>query len=122
MKCPKCNAITKVTQCVKGINNSLMRTRRCTECDCEFRTYEINEESLRDYLAECRKKQKDKEYTANSLCWECARATGFCPWSRYFEPVQGWEARRTIIRQSQDVEVESYDVFKCPLFEPDRRK
>ena len=56
-----------------------------------------------------------------SLCWNCDRATGFCPWSREFEPVQGWVANKTIVHQSRKINFESYDVIYCPLFEPDPR-
>ena len=43
-----------------------------------------------------------------SLCWDCKNATGNCPWSRDFSPVNGWE---TIQDEHHCM------VLSCPLFE-----
>ena len=57
------------------------------------------------------------------LCTVCARAVGFCSWSRCLEPVEGWEAVPTKIRHmaKHDVatsiyETNSFRVISCPLF------
>ena len=51
-----------------------------------------------------------------SLCWDCANAVPNshhgCPWSRDFEPVEGWTAEYDDIK-------DSYKIFDCPLFVPD---
>ena len=62
-------------------------------------------------------------YKANSLCWQCKRAYGFCSWSRDFIPVKGWTAKHTIIKSGKSadtIETDSYYVKKCPLFIQDR--
>ena len=51
-----------------------------------------------------RKKGKD------TLCWECARAYGLCSWSKFFLPVEGWEATPT-----QNKRTTSFRVHSCPL-------
>ena len=57
------------------------------------------------------------------LCTVCARAVGFCAWSRNLEPVEGWEAVPTKIRHMAKHEVatsiyetNSFRVINCPLF------
>lgn len=60
----------------------------------------------------------------NQLCWDCARATGFCNWSRDLKPVEGWTARPTMIRHMSRggcfnnalCITNSYKVKDCPLF------
>lgn len=47
-----------------------------------------------------------------TLCWSCKKAVKQCPWSLRFEPVKGWDAKKTEI---------SYFVRDCPLFECDRQ-
>ena len=61
---------------------------------------------------------------AQTLCWKCKNAVpgpeAGCPWSERFEPVEGWEAEFTQVRSQRNrarIEVESYCVIKCPLFE-----
>ena len=53
-----------------------------------------------------------------TLCWDCARATGGCSWSEYptQTPVEGWEAIRRDIQNRGSEDVESYIVKECPLF------
>lgn len=59
------------------------------------------------------------------ICWDCRHAvpsakTG-CSWSRNFEPVPGWKAKKCKIRLCQfgkkTRETVSYEVRKCPQFE-----
>lgn len=57
-----------------------------------------------------------------TLCWTCrnaapCRAAGRgCEWSREFKPVPGWKARR----QKRAVLGETYTVYACPKYLPDR--
>lgn len=64
-----------------------------------------------------------------SLCWKCANAVPSrdgkrgCSWSRNFEPVPGWQARKTKIsvtrfinRKNTYVKIGTYHVNKCPSF------
>lgn len=58
-----------------------------------------------------------------SLCWYCEKATGGCCWSKYFQPVEGWKARSTVIFHSKSaVGVKSYLVLDCPEFHADMKE
>lgn len=50
----------------------------------------------------------------NTLCWDCARATGACSWSQSFVPVKGWQAIPT--KQKAFGYSDTYIVISCPLF------
>ena len=58
-----------------------------------------------------------------TLCWECAKATGGCCWSDHWkhEPVPGWTAEESMLKVSGSY-ITSYCVKECPEFEPDRRR
>ena len=64
----------------------------------------------------------DRAGHAASLCWSCRKAAAprdkKCSWARSFEPVKGWEARATVLMNNPSVQ--SFQVTKCPEFEPDR--
>lgn len=55
--------------------------------------------------------------TKEQLCCSCRKAYGGCAWSARFEPVEGWEANPTIIKQELGREIESYEILKCPEYE-----
>ena len=48
----------------------------------------------------------------STLCWDCARATGGCPWSDRLRPVKGW----TAIPTRKNTMLASYIVIECPGF------
>ncbi len=121
MKCPKCKSDTSITRNRILIDGSLKRRRQCKKCGYEYDTYEFNADNIRDFLEERKLEKENCGFASKSLCWKCSRATGFCPWSRDFEPVQGWEAVKTTIK-NQSGDLDSYDVKKCPLFEKDKRR
>ena len=50
-----------------------------------------------------------------TMCWQCAKAYGFCRWSRELKPVEGWEAQETHINNT-DSGCDSYFVKNCPEF------
>lgn len=58
-----------------------------------------------------------------TLCWDCAKACGLCPWSDHWEhrPVRGWIAEKTDLRINNGRRCESYLVLQCPMFEPDEK-
>lgn len=64
-------------------------------------------------------------HQSETLCWKCANAVPDsnghgCPWSRSFEPVEGWVAEPASYisnRMGKRVEIQSYEVRSCPLFE-----
>ena len=51
------------------------------------------------------------------LCCTCNKACGGCSWSKRFEPVAGWDAVPTVIRQSRCPDVHSFSIMKCPEYE-----
>lgn len=58
-----------------------------------------------------------------TLCWDCAKACGDCPWSeRSHRPVDGWTATptkiklRSITNKYGEGFDQSYIVHSCPLF------
>ena len=62
----------------------------------------------------------------DTLCWECANAVPDlygkrgCTWSRRFEPVEGWVAKKVHKASYDHVGGDSYHVIKCPMFVQDR--
>ena len=63
-----------------------------------------------------------------TLCWNCINAvpndekgTG-CAWSKFFKPVKGWDAKKTIVHANETStkkygkEIPSYLVYQCPCF------
>ena len=58
----------------------------------------------------------------NSICFDCKNAVFGCCWAKRFEPVPGWEAVKTRIknRNSEDsYYIDSYKVISCPQFKND---
>lgn len=62
---------------------------------------------------------KRKSMLPPTLCWDCAKATGRCRWSKYLKPVQGWEIIPTKKINSEGHGYQSCVVLKCPEFEQD---
>ena len=55
----------------------------------------------------------------DTLCWSCKNACGKCSWSKYFEPVEGWQAEPTKIKQLYNGfvhSIESFCIIKCPKY------
>lgn len=52
----------------------------------------------------------------SQICWWCAKAVGGCNWSRYLEPVDGWEAIPTKILGYGGLH-DSFKILRCPEFE-----
>ena len=64
---------------------------------------------------------------ANTLCWLCENSVPCpnpfrgCAWSVFGVPVQGWDAKPTIIHatrgsDSDVIDIPSYLVYNCPEF------
>ena len=64
--------------------------------------------------------------TSCQLCWRCSKSCGGCSWSRRFQPIQGWEAEPTIVKQISNrrdaagkriyITIKSYKITACPMF------
>ena len=52
--------------------------------------------------------------TKYSLCWDCKRATGGCPWSDKLKPIKGWKA--IAIGKTTSRPYSTYLVEECPGF------
>ena len=52
-----------------------------------------------------------------TLCWFCNKAVCGCSWSKKFEPVPGWDAIKTKVHITAKVDMDSYEVRSCPLFD-----
>lgn len=65
-------------------------------------------------------------YKEPTLCYRCARAVGFCKWSKKGEAIEGWLAIPTKLKNGQSRNgsgevvpasvVDSYHVINCPMF------
>lgn len=116
--CPKCGNPSGVHSGRPLIGNIYKRERSCKTCGHCFSTYEISEEDAVKLYGD---KLTARKNNSKSICWDCKRATGFCSWSRDFEPVRGWEAEPTVIKENGLAHsIDSYDVKRCPLFLKDR--
>lgn len=60
------------------------------------------------------------KFSNPTICWDCQKASGRCSWSRKLEPVEGWDAKPTIIKYAGSREP-SYIVRSCPEFVADAR-
>ena len=71
---------------------------------------------------ECKKcESKKREAKIETLCWKCKRAlpTYGCEWADNFEPVKGWNAIPTKLKNGYNSFIDSYIVIECPKFEQD---
>lgn len=71
--------------------------------------------------------ERQPVHRSDTLCWSCDNACGGCSWSRSLTPVEGWDAeRRDVLIQHENKNghwskyEESYIVYGCPEFVPDR--
>ena len=65
-------------------------------------------------------------YKDPTLCYRCARAVGFCKWSKNGEAIEGWNAVPTKLKNGQtrngsgevvpESVVDSHHVIYCPMF------
>ena len=55
-----------------------------------------------------------------TICWDCANATGGCSWVDHFVPVAGWQAVPKKMKLHNGIggrkETGSYVVSECPDF------
>lgn len=58
-----------------------------------------------------------------TICWDCQKACGKCPWSREFREVKNWIALPTKIKtfdvNGEPKTIDSFIIMYCPLFEKD---
>lgn len=79
-------------------------------------------------MTKCNSNQADrskpkKPQKKESLCWHCSRLD--CSWMGELEPVAGWTAKKTTIRNrvnGKDSPIPSYRVESCPGFVPAKRE
>ena len=81
------------------------------------------------YVRNLTEAQKKRYAKSLQLCSDCARAVGFCSWSKNLTPVEGWTAEDAVIshynkkhgRVVEIREVPSYHVIACSLFVKDAK-
>lgn len=54
--------------------------------------------------------------SGQSICWDCANATGNCSWSAALEPVEGWKVKKGKRIASDGIEYTAHTVLACPQF------
>ena len=67
-----------------------------------------------------KKRDPNSYYRKESRCWTCQNCFGGCEWSREFNPVPGWTAKKTCIPSNGEYK-ESYNVLECPKYMEDKR-
>ena len=63
--------------------------------------------------------ENGQAYKSQQLCWKCRKAAGGCSWSDRLEPVEGWTAKKAVIKNSPKDYIRSYEILECPEFEHD---
>ena len=107
-------------------------TRKCVACGKVFTVSRTRKKYCSD---ECAKSIKyyyyaRREYNGKeTICWTCKNACGGCSWSKRFEPVKGWKAKKTKIKTGRTANgvkkfyyEDSFIVLKCPEYAKDERK
>ena len=56
-----------------------------------------------------------KKDEMDQLCWRCKKACAGCSWTKFYEPVNGWNAESTIVKDSCG-DFTSYRIKGCPEF------
>ena len=65
-----------------------------------------------------KQEHQTNQYKAKEqLCCTFKKFCGGCAWSAHFEPVEGWEAEPTIIKQQWGKEIPSFWIQKCSEYE-----
>lgn len=101
---------------MKRTAQKVMRICEWEECGRVF----FSKDKRRKYCCKiCKSKGMEKKRNEKGqICWRCKNATGGCSWSRFLQPVDGWTAIPTTIKNT--AEGDTYNSFKilyCPLFD-----
>lgn len=89
--------------------------RHSKKCIYNFITKIINcKYFLANFFKE-RVKMRKRCESNNQLCWDCKNACGGCSWSSCFKPVDGWDAKESLVKDSSG-DFYSYTVKQCPEF------
>lgn len=110
--------------CGKVLDNKLRRKWCSDECKYKKKTYKkecvhcgrvfSTDNQRRLYCSsECRQEASEMSSGKKSICWTCQNFAGGCSWSRYFIPIEGWEAKP--IKKSGTY-LPSYIVKQCPEY------
>ena len=93
-------------------------------CDCgrEKVVYQYNLIHGNTKSCGCAKRPRKKPVKAKSgsICWECKRCAGRCPWTKCGHPVIGWKAEKEDkypTHYGKGGFTTSYTVRECPVFE-----
>jgi len=111
----------KIKACDVPFNEEIFVTNKWNE---EFILKKVGHGRRRDAVAHLQPKKENKHIPEeerykiqHQLCTSCARAVGFCSWSKRLEPVEGWDATPTNIKAvSNNTAYTSYRIKACPLY------
>lgn len=91
-------SIKKCEQCGKTFLPLSPRQRFCTKiCRAKNEKSRVNQPFTK----------------SDQLCWDCAKRTGGCSWSRNFTPVKGWMAT-PVHKIDAGREANTYSITACP--------
>lgn len=85
---------------------------------CEFcgKKFITKSQKKKFCTQKCRKESYNELRRKNEqLCWRCGKACGGCSWSSCGEPIAGWDAKQTTVRDSQG-DFQSFRIKMCPEF------
>lgn len=99
-------------------------TKLCAVCGKIFTT------TVKNKTCCSRRCEADERDMGGQLCWTCQNATGKCPWSSSFTPIDGWIASPRTRRYYDNhihtyEEIHTFRIKYCPLYikdEPRRRR
>lgn len=96
-----------------------MSAKVCEFCKQKFWCKSV----LKKYCSSgcARKAAKKRREENEQLCWTCGNACDRCSWIREFQPVAGWDAVPTIIKDKEGY-MESYKISRCPNYTPMRAR
>ena len=79
----------------------------------EFPNSEYCCDKCKNKAEKLRNRKKKKNNYNGQLCWTCKNATGSCPWSKNFTPIEDWTAEKV---KRKDDEGYTYKITACPLY------
>lgn len=120
--CPVCGKIFETKTCRKYCSEECFKRREVIKRQCALCGRVFYGDKKKRYCStECRQDTLNMASGKKSICWTCQNFAGNCTWSRYFIPVEGWEAKPI---KKVGTYLPSYIVKQCPEYIKDlpRRK
>lgn len=95
----------------------MIRKRTCRQCGKSFVAFSPRQNfcSKSCQKTNTHKKVENQTQLSEQLCWNCAKCTGSCSWSKDFRPIEGWTAT-SVYRRDGGRNVHTYNIIACPEF------